>query len=258
MRSHPTSVLVAAVFSAALVLAGVSAASGDDIRPAQVLKNYGLERQRGSTSSWSLAVEADVLKKFRVAKGLGEQLAAAQEAQQQLAMGGQDPRGMIDALQGQIDLGDARIAEIDQQLASLGPSVGNVTVDNWHNLLVQERNAIVGQQRRLATMIGNLARQGGGFEQQKWEFNGEVGRLRDSYRQAVDELRRSVDKILKNYAKLDKDAEVTKALADLSASTRSKQKLGPSRELQGVLKWLDRARAIGPKRAPLAAPRKRR
>ncbi len=62
MRTHPTAILGLAVFSACLDLAGVFVACADDVRPAQTLKNKGLERQRGSASSWSLAGESDVLR----------------------------------------------------------------------------------------------------------------------------------------------------------------------------------------------------
>ena len=173
-------------------------------------------------------------------------------------MGDQNPGASIDALQSQINMGDARIAEIDQQLASLGPSVGNATADNWHNLLVQERNSIGREQRRLGTIIGDLAREGRGFEQGKRQFNAELAQLRDSYRQAVDELRKSVERIQRKYAELGKNAEIMKALADLSASTRNTQKLGPSRDLEAVVRWLERSRGTGSKRDSHAAPRRKR
>jgi chromosome segregation ATPase len=257
MRTHPTAILGLAVLFACLDLGGVSAARGDDVRPAQILKNKGLERQRGSASGWSLGAESDVLWKFRAAKGLFNQLAAAHEAQKNLEMGDQNPRTMIDALQGQINMGDARIAEIDQQLAQLGGAGGNLIV-NYHNLLVQERNAIAAEQGRLNTMINNLARQGGGLEQQKREFNAEVRRLGVSYKKAVDEFSKSIDQIQKKYADAGKDADITKALADLSVSTRIKQKLGPSKDLQSGLKWLQRAGGSGSNPEAPAKPRRKR
>jgi hypothetical protein len=172
-------------------------------------------------------------------------------------MGDQNPQALMAYYQAQMDMGDARTSEIDRQLASLGPSVGNITVDNWHNLLVQERNAIVGEQRRLQTMINDLVRQRGAFQQQKQQFNGDVAGLQDSYRQAVDELRQSVKKVLKKYAELGESTEIAKALADLSAATRINQKLGPSRELQSASRWLDRPRGIGSKRDHRTGPRRR-
>jgi hypothetical protein len=107
-------------------------------------------------------------------------------------------------------------------------------------------------------MINNLARQGGGLEQEKREFNAEVRLLGESYKQAIAELRKSVDKIQKKYAEIAEDQEITKALADLSASTRSKQKLGPSKDLQNAVKWLQRAGGNGSNAEAPAKPRRKR
>ncbi len=257
MQTHPTAILGLVVFSVCLELAGCSVAHSDDLRPTQVLKNKGLERQRGTASNWSLASEADVLSRFRMAKGLFKQLAALHEAQQQLEMGGLNPQAMINGLQMQINMGNARIAEIDKQLADHGGAGGNLIV-NYHNLLVNEQNSIVYEQRRLNAMINNLGRQGGDLDQQKREFNSEIRQLRDSAKEAVDELSRSIDKIQKKYVDAGKDAEITKALADLSASTRLKQKLGPSKDLQEAMNWLKRAQSDGPTRGSRTKSGKRR
>ena len=257
MRTHPTAILGLAVFSACLDLAGCFVARGDEVPPAKVLKNKGLERQRGTASNWDLASEADVLSRFRMARNLYKQLAAVHEAQQQLETGGQDPQAMINGLQMQINMGDARIAAIDQQLYQLGGAGGNLIV-NYHNLLVDERNSIVYEQRRLNAMINNLARQGGDLEQQRREFNAEVRRLRDSTKKAIDELRNSIEKMQKKYVDAGKDAEITKALADLSVSTRLKQKLGPSKDLQEAVNWLKRAQSDGPTRGSRTRSGKRR
>ena len=257
MRTHATAILGLAVLSACLDLAGFCAAHADDIRPAQILKNKGLEWKRDSPSNWSLAGESDVLRRFRAAKDLLKQQAAVHEAQQQLEMGDQNPRTMIDALQGQINMGDARIAEIDQQLNQLGGASGNLMV-NFHNLLVNERNSIVNEQRRVNAMTNNLAREGGGLEQQKREFRAEAYRLGVSYKIAVDELSKSIDQMHRKYADAGKDADITKALADLSASSRTKQKLGPSKELQNAVRWLQRAGGTGTNPDPRAGSRRKR
>ncbi len=244
MRTLSTAILGLFVLSACLEPARFSVARGDGVPPAKILKNKGLERQRGTPSNWSLASEADVLSRFRMARNLYKQLAAVHEAQQQLEMGGQNPQAMINGLQMQINMGNARIAEIDKQLTDLGGAGGNLIV-NYHNLLVNEQNSIVYEQRRLNAMINNLARQGGDLEQQRREFNAEVRRLRDSAKEAVDELRNSIENIQKKYVDAGKDVEITEALADLSASTRLKQKLGPSKDLQEAMNWLKRAQSDG-------------
>ena len=84
-------------------------------------------------------------------------------------------------------------------------------------MLVQERNALVTEQRRLSTLINNLANQRGQFQELKQQFNGEVARLRESYMQAISDLRKSVDEIMAKYAELNGKEEVAKALKDLSS-----------------------------------------
>ena len=168
------------------------------------------------------------------------QLRGAQEQQQALEMGNQNPQVFIDNYRQQIDWLDQRISAYDQELANLGPSVGNQAANVYHNLLVQERNAIVGEQRRLNTLINNLADQRGQFQELKQQFNAEVARLRESYMKTVSDLRKSVDEIMAKYAELNGKEEVSKALKDLSASSKSKQKLGPSKDLAGAIKWLGR------------------
>jgi methyl-accepting chemotaxis protein len=258
MRIHSTAILGLLAFSACHDLGGSFMARGDETRPAQILKSQGLERQSGKPSNWSLAVEADVIKQFRAAKSIARRLAAARETQQEMAMGNHNPRDLIDSCRAQIGMGEARITEIDQQLASLGASVGNAAADNWHNLLVRERNSFVREQRRLGNMIDNLARQGTAMEQQRQNFNDDFGRLRESYRDAVEDLRKAVDKIQKNYAKLEQNPAIAKALADLSASTRLKQKLAPSKDLREAIKWLEDNRRIGSERSRRTGPRSKR
>ena len=111
-------------------------------------------------------------------------------------MGNQNPQVFIDNCRQQIDWLDQRIGAYDQELANLGPSVGNQAANVYHNLLVQERNAIVGEQRRLSTLINNLAEQRGQFREVKQQFNAEVARLRESYMQAVSDLRKAVDEVM--------------------------------------------------------------
>ena len=155
-------------------------------------------------------------------------------------MGNQNPQVFIDNYRQQIDWLDQRIGAYDQELANLGPSGGNQAANVYHNMLVQERNALVAEQRRLSTLINNLADQRGQFQELKQQFNAEVARLRESYMQAISDLRKSVDEIMAKYAELNGKEEISKALKDLSASSKIKQKLGPSKELASAIKWLGR------------------
>ena len=104
-------------------------------------------------------------------------------------------------------------------------------------------------------MINGLSPTRGREMNQRRRFDGEVAEMQDAHRQEVEELRRSVEKILD--AELARVREVAKALADLSAATRIKQKAGASKEIQGAVRWLEPAEgpAAKPKRA---APQRQR
>jgi predicted nucleic acid-binding Zn-ribbon protein len=224
------------LFLAALVATESQAQDG---QPVEVLKAQGLKRAAGST--WVLVDEAMILKNAREASSLSMQLRTAQEQQQALDAGNQNPQVLMENYRQQIDRLSQRIHAYDQELANLGPGGGNQAANVYHNILVQERNAIVVEQRRLSSVINNLAGQRGQFQELKQQFNGEVARLRESYMQAISSLRQSVDEITAKYAELNGKEEVVKALKDLSASSKTRQKLGPAKELAAVIKWLTKS-----------------
>jgi clan AA aspartic protease (TIGR02281 family) len=105
-------------------------------------------------------------------------------------------------------------------------------------LLVDERNAIIGEQRWLSNLINNLSDQRGQFRDMKQQFNAEVTRIREAYTQAVTDSREAVDKITAQYAQLSANDDVAKALKDLSESSKIQHKLGPSKDLTKVIQWL--------------------
>jgi clan AA aspartic protease (TIGR02281 family) len=216
--------------------AGVTFAQ--DPRPGEVLRSHGLKSS--SRSTWILVGETPILKDIRVARELSAQLRSAQHQKQALELGNQNPKVWIDYYREQINLWDQRIAAIDQDLANLGPSVGNRAADNYHNMLVQERNTIVGEQRRLNSLINNLYDQRQQFQEQKQQFNGEVARFRESYLEGVSNLRKSIDEIKEKYAELANKEAITRALADLSASSKTRNKLGPSKEFETAITTLER------------------
>ena len=206
--------------------------------PADVLKNQGLKRSSGAT--WVVAGEPAFLKDVRRAQGLSKQLQIAQQQQQALEIGNQNPQVLINNYREQIDWLGQRINAYDQELANLGPTGGNQAATVYHNMVVGERNAIVTEQNRLSRLIQQLADQRGQFQDLKKQFNAEVAQVREAYMQAVSGLRTSVDEIKAKYAEASKNEEVTKALKDLSASSRIKQKLGQSKEFGAAVKWLER------------------
>jgi methyl-accepting chemotaxis protein len=229
---------------------------GQEDPPTQILRKRGLEWQRGTPPTWVLKEETAVLGRFRSVQAQETRLASARAQQRQLAAGGQTRQALIAACQAQIDALDRQITQIDQQLAALGPSVGNATADNYHNILVRQLNTMVGEQRRLGTMINSFSQQGGDFQEQLRQFGKEVDDMEDSHRQAVEELRGAVAEINTRYQELGADEEIAKALSDLSATTKVKQRLGPSRELKDATTALARAAGSSRARTPTKKGRK--
>ena len=101
------------------------------------------------------------LKDVRRAQGLSTQLRIAQQQQQALEMGNQNPQVLINNYREQIDWLDQRIDAYDQELANLGPTGGNQAATVYHNMLVKERNAIVAEQNRLRRVINSSPINGG-------------------------------------------------------------------------------------------------
>ncbi len=223
-----------------LVVLGVLESAAFAAQPGgvEILKSHDLKRSTGST--WILSGEAGIRKDVAQVQGLSAQLRSAQMQQQALDEGNQNPKVMMEYYREQIDALGGRVAMFDQELANLGPSVGNNTVETYRGILVRERNAVVAEQNRLNQLISSLDNQKQEFQDFQQQFMGEVIRLRDSYVQGVDDLRKSVDEIMAKYAELGNNDEITKALADSSKVLKSKQKLGPSKELAAALKWLER------------------
>jgi aspartyl protease family protein len=75
----------------------------------------------------------------------------------------------------------------------------------------------------------------------KLQLNAEVGKTREKYMEAILELRKAIDEITAKYDELKNNEEVTKALASLSASTKSQHRLGPSKALSEAIKLLKKS-----------------
>jgi clan AA aspartic protease (TIGR02281 family) len=217
-------------------------AAGDPVEPVAVLKKHGLERQRDHNSRWVLlAREAQVINRYRLTKNIADSLAMARRVQQQFETGDQNPQAMIDACEAQISMRDARILEIDQQLATVAGASGGIAV-NYHNILVNERNLLVGEQRQLNAMIKLIFREGEDSRQRQVELQVELSDRREQFLRAVEDLHDLAGDVTAEYADLGRNREVAAALSELSASSQSKQRVEASRDLQQVVGWLERAR----------------
>ena len=118
-----------------LVAMETPATHAQDLQPQEVLKNNDLKRSSGSV--WVLAGEAVILKDVRGARILSTQLRSAQQQQQALELGNQNPQVLIDNYRQQIAWLGQSIAAYDQELANLGPTGGNQAGAVYHNMLVK-------------------------------------------------------------------------------------------------------------------------
>ena len=239
-RSMGLTVLLAAVASAA--------AQGQDPAPAKltpqaVLKSHNLER---SGTTWILlSAEKNMLKDLADARAIYRQIEEGMMHQQELEMGAQGRNSDIQDLREQSNILSQQIAAINQQLNALvAPPGGNNFVNQQRNQLSQQNNILVVQRDQVVNMLNTLQEQNkdqGQGQDQKLQLNAEVAQSREKYMQAVLDLRKSADELTAKYDELAKNPEVTKALETLAASTKNKQRLGPSAKIRDAIKLLERA-----------------
>jgi len=222
---------------AALVLGAfaIGAARAQADQAADVLKEHELSRAQGLT--WVLAEEQTILTAFQDAQAQGTRLKSGDAQLREIESGSQDPKALADYYRAQVGVLAQQSNEIGMQLQQMG-GFGSRANSSYRNMLNQQRNQIAQEQRRLNAMIADINRQGPQFEQQKKKFVAEVESLRKTHKEAVDALQKSVDKALARYNELAKDETVEKALASLSATSKTRQKLGPSKDLLNVVRWL--------------------
>ncbi len=105
--------------------AGSTLSHAKEQEPTDVLKNQGLKRSPGAIAIWVVAGEAGFLKAVRRAQNLSVQLRMAQQQQQALELGNQNPQVLINNYREQIDWLGQRIDAYDNELARQGPAIGN-------------------------------------------------------------------------------------------------------------------------------------
>ena len=123
---------------------------------------------------------------------------------------------------------DQSIAEFDVQLNALvAPPGGNNFVQQQRDVLSQQRNLLVAEHNQVVNQLNTLQEQQNKDQgqDQKLQLNAEVAQSREKYMQAVLDLRKSVDELTAKYDELSKNPAVAKALDEIPASTKSKQKL---------------------------------
>src|SRR5271157_1643419 len=223
-----------------------AAAQGQDAAPAgltpqALLRSHNLER---SGTTWTLGDEKAVLKDLRDARDVYRQVAQGMMSQQELAFGAQNRQDALLQLRERSAVLDQSIAEFDVQLNALvAPPGGNNFVQQQRNVLSQQRNLLVAEHNQVVNQLNTLQEQQNQDQgqDQKLQLNAEVAQRREKYMQAIVDLRKSVDELTAKYDGLSKNPEITKALDALSASTKSKQRLGPSAKIRDAIKLLEKA-----------------
>jgi len=237
-RSFGLIVLLAAL---GWVAAPAQESAPAELSPQAVLKNHNLER---SGTTWVLlSAEKNVLKDLADARAIYRQVAEGISQQHDLEQGALGRKGDVQQLRERSNILGQQIAAINQQLNDLvAPPGGNNFATQQRNQLSQEHNLLVVERDQVVNMLNALQDQNKDQDQdQKLQLNAEVAQSREKYMQAVLDLRKSVDELTAKYDELAKNPEITKALEALSASTKSKQKLGPSAKIRDAIKLLEKA-----------------
>jgi clan AA aspartic protease (TIGR02281 family) len=228
--------LIAAIF-AAPARPQDAAAPAHGPRPDETLRKHDLKR---SGTTWILPQETTLLKDFRDARAVLREVGEGVSRQQEMESGSQDRKALVQQLRDQSDLIGGQIAQLNQQLDALVvPPGGNNFVVLQRNQVAQQHNALLMERDRIINQLNALQDQTRDQDQdQKLLLNAEVAERSEKYMQSLIDLRKSVDEIMARYAELGKLPEVKSALDELSASTRSKQRLGPSKALGDAIKLL--------------------
>jgi clan AA aspartic protease (TIGR02281 family) len=224
------------LFGAAMTRAQIPAATLG--QPEDVLTSHGLKR-KGTT--WVLADETTVLKNRRDAKDLRRQAESGLMQQHQFENSRQECKEAIEQLRMEGDMLTQRIEALNQQLYDLAqPPGGNYYVHVQREQVAREHNMLATQLSHVNNELNRLREQSKDQEQ-KSQIDGEAAHSREKYMDAVLEFRKSIDDVFAKYAALGKNADVQKALETLSATTKNKHKLGPSKELNDAIRELQKS-----------------
>ena len=203
----------------------------------QILEKRGLVRLRRTPSTWILKEEIDVLARVRLVRAQERGWIGACAQQRQFAEGSQSRQAFIAACQAQSTPSTGSSQRSIEKLAE-NPFMGTGMAAYYHNLLVQQHNSILGEQRRLNTMMNSFYQQGGDLQEQLRQFGKELDKMEKWHLQTVEELRDWLAEINKRYEMLTADEEIATTLSDLTTQIIVKQRIVPSKELKDVTKAL--------------------
>jgi clan AA aspartic protease (TIGR02281 family) len=223
-----------------IVASGAQDAAPAEPRPDEALKAHDLKK---SGTTWVLAGETTVLKNLRDARELYRQLAEGTARQEELDLGLQNRKEILQQLGEQHETLRQHLDQLDLQLQNTQvPPGGNNFVQAQRDQLNRERNVIVTEYNSIGNRLSALREQSPDQGQElKLQLNAEVAQTREKYMDAVLELRKSVEEITAKYDALKKDKEVTGAIDALSAASKNKYKLGPSKAFLDAVKAVEKS-----------------
>jgi aspartyl protease family protein len=194
----------------------LSPASAQDSGGDALLKSHALKR---SGQAYLLAAESDFQKRLNAAR------VAARE---------------VNYFIGQRELGErtikeqrALVQELTERWTLLNDQLRQGLPPAEHNQLAAESNSISGR-------INLLRGEESDIREKLRDLDKELPRRKSTFIQGVLDLRTLADATKSEYERLSKDAEITKALGELSAKSKTPFKLGPSRVFLDNMKQLEK------------------
>jgi aspartyl protease family protein len=237
--SRALAAVSAGLLIVAIGIVGSKAQEAQKDSAEQVLKSHELKR---SGTVWLLPGEAAILKDLRDARALSREIGEGIAQQQAFEYGSQERKGQVQQLREESNLLNQQVTMLNQQLDSLAGATGNVYAQQQRAQLARQHNMLVARLNQVTNQVNALQDQSKDQEKDtKLQLNAEVGKTKERYTEAILELRKAVDEITAKYDELKSNPEVTKALASLSASTKSQHRLGPSKALGDAIKLLKRS-----------------
>jgi hypothetical protein len=227
-----------------LVGASIPPAFGQAIPSADAtLKSHELKRL-GST--YVLPDEAQVLKRMKELAALQQKVNEGLGYLDMIEARGEQRKAFIEELTQNHEVLQAQIQGLSQQIAQIEQAGLNSPLMNaQRNQVVAQHNAIVAADQQVVSRLNSLSRMEGDRDSKNQVF-GEVTQRREQFLEAMLEIRKLVDAALARYQGLAKNDEVSRALDDASAASKSKikYKLGPSRDFLAAVQRLEKAEGL--------------
>jgi hypothetical protein len=242
---------------ASIALSTPAIVRGADSRADETLKKHGLKR---AGDLYVLVTESDVKSKVQEIRRFSKQLGYAL-MQQKGTLSAKDYQQTIKNLGDQLNQYRTAINSVNQQMNALprfrGRLANNFATEQYqeYQLYKSQLQAEVNQ----GTVFLNQLKSQPFDPKAKEKVDAEVQSHREYYHQSVLDLRQLVDSTSQKYAEVQKDAEVQKALDTANVGSKTKLKLGPSREFLADVKLLEKLeREESTEQAPPAETKPRR